>query len=64
MPRDEKPVPPGRRSFAKNAQDFGCGLPLPTPSREKRACWGPRDCGGCTQVFRSASELPNADLWV
>ena len=31
-----------RGSLAKNAQDFGCGLPLPTSSREKRACWGPR----------------------
>ncbi len=28
------------RSLAK-ARDFGCGLPLPTPSREHRACRGP-----------------------
>jgi hypothetical protein len=29
-------------SFAKNAQDFGCGLPLPTPSKTQNpASWGP-----------------------
>ena len=32
-PQDQKPGPPGRRSFAKNAQDFGCGLPPSTALR-------------------------------